>query len=314
MDEIMVPSTPWYESNLLWVPLSTGIGILLTVVAAMKHDLRWLLWIGGLCFSVAGWRIFAHFRSAAWRRTLTGISIVFVFGGLYWMGVWLRPTEENKQPTRTTSEQSTQTTPQSSAPPPAPSVSQSQPQTAEPTKPTKHHPKAAATPVEPKVPAPSQNNSGGINSQGSQNCPNGICIGGDNSGNPTVTNNFAPPQRRLTPDQHNGLASCLHRAAASSVFIAYAQHNFEAQTYSDDFVSALTEGGWTPKNYPVPYTEIRTGSGVQVQVANLENPPPMAIALAQCLLDSHIKTYRGVSSLVASGDVLLYVGVTEGSN
>lgn len=31
---------PGYESNLVWGPLALGAGILLSVVAAMKHDLR----------------------------------------------------------------------------------------------------------------------------------------------------------------------------------------------------------------------------------------------------------------------------------
>jgi hypothetical protein len=32
-------SSPWYESNVLW----GGIGIVCTVVVAMKHNLLWML-------------------------------------------------------------------------------------------------------------------------------------------------------------------------------------------------------------------------------------------------------------------------------
>jgi hypothetical protein len=35
--------TPWYESNLFFFGAGTTISVVLTVVAAIKHDLRWLL-------------------------------------------------------------------------------------------------------------------------------------------------------------------------------------------------------------------------------------------------------------------------------
>jgi len=36
-------AAPWYESNMVWGPVALASGIVLAVVAAMKHDLRWLL-------------------------------------------------------------------------------------------------------------------------------------------------------------------------------------------------------------------------------------------------------------------------------
>jgi hypothetical protein len=54
-----------------------------------------------------------------------------------------------------------------------------------------------STPVKPGV-VPSKPPSAVAPS--SQNCPNGVCIGGENSGTATV-NNFAPPERHLTPSQ-----------------------------------------------------------------------------------------------------------------
>ncbi len=47
------------ESNRLWVPLSLGFGIVFSVVAAMKHDSRGLLWLAAPCFIIAFWRILA---------------------------------------------------------------------------------------------------------------------------------------------------------------------------------------------------------------------------------------------------------------
>lgn len=40
--------TPWHESNVLWFGISTFAAILLTVVPALKSDLRWLLWVAWL--------------------------------------------------------------------------------------------------------------------------------------------------------------------------------------------------------------------------------------------------------------------------
>lgn len=41
-----ISQSPWYESNLLWVPLTTAFAIILTVAAAMiKGDFRFLLWL-----------------------------------------------------------------------------------------------------------------------------------------------------------------------------------------------------------------------------------------------------------------------------
>jgi hypothetical protein len=35
--------SPWYESAVFWNCISLGVSIVLTVVAAMFKDLRWLL-------------------------------------------------------------------------------------------------------------------------------------------------------------------------------------------------------------------------------------------------------------------------------
>jgi hypothetical protein len=48
--------SPWYETNLLWVPLTTALAIILFVVAAMmKGDLRFLLWVALALFIHPSW-------------------------------------------------------------------------------------------------------------------------------------------------------------------------------------------------------------------------------------------------------------------
>jgi hypothetical protein len=84
-------TTPWYETNLIWVPISIGLGTLPAVIAAMKHDLRWLLIISWICFVVAAW--VAARRTvpiASWLYTfIAGTVFAVSLGGL---NIWLRPT------------------------------------------------------------------------------------------------------------------------------------------------------------------------------------------------------------------------------
>jgi hypothetical protein len=86
-------SPPWYESNLFWGLVALGAGILLTVVAAMKHDLRWLLWLAWPCFVFASWTVIKRVKRVWVRRIAAGACIVVVGAGLYGMGIWLRITE-----------------------------------------------------------------------------------------------------------------------------------------------------------------------------------------------------------------------------
>ena len=86
-----LPHAPWFESNILWSPVTAGIGTLLTVVAAMKHDLRWLLIFAWVCFVVAAWVIAGRFRARWWITTVAAVGIGLAF---FWMNAWLRPSSE----------------------------------------------------------------------------------------------------------------------------------------------------------------------------------------------------------------------------
>ena len=79
---------PWYESNLFWGPLASAGGIILTVVAAMTHDLRWLLWFAWPCFGVAIWWLARRTRAVV---LVSVLGIVLTGAGLLWLNRWLQP-------------------------------------------------------------------------------------------------------------------------------------------------------------------------------------------------------------------------------
>lgn len=119
---------PWYESNLFWGPVPLGTGILLAVVAAMKHDLRWLLWFAAPCFIFASWTLAKRWLRG-WSLGMTVlVAGLLICGGMYWIDIWLgRPESsgQNKSSPDTTATVTNQAPPQvgvvpapSSAPPP----------------------------------------------------------------------------------------------------------------------------------------------------------------------------------------------------
>jgi len=94
---------PWYESNLLWGPLPVGVSVLLAVVTAMKHDVRWLLWFAAPCFILGFWTMVKH-RVRGWSLPGSVMIAGFViYMGVYWTNAWLGKSEikevESKAPT-----------------------------------------------------------------------------------------------------------------------------------------------------------------------------------------------------------------------
>jgi hypothetical protein len=144
-----------------------------------------------------------------------------------------------------------------------------------------------------------------------QDCPNGICIGGENSGTATV-NNFAPPQRTLTPARHQVLVSLLRQSGAFSLVVRHAQGDFEAQTYSDYLVSVLKEAGWTVNDNPGLLVETRQGQGVRILANDINNPPLGAVALQKCLKQVGIDAGgSSAPAIIGPKEFLLYVGVEK---
>ena len=92
-------------------------------------------------------------------------------------------------------------------PTPQKEVPATEPATKPPNASTKHksHARQSATGQQPATPRPNVR---------AQNCPNGVCIGGDNFGNPTV-NNFAPPVPKIIWSQST--VSPLPKAALPGV-------------------------------------------------------------------------------------------------
>jgi hypothetical protein len=144
------------------------------------------------------------------------------------------------------------------------------------------------------------------------NSPGSAVSVNQQGGTTAGTINYGPVQRRLTAAQRTALVTCLKTApAGSAIFLMFSQYNFEAQTFSDDFQSALVDGGWTGKPYPVPYTERRTGNGIQLQVADHNKPPHLADVLRSCLFAAQLKFYTTESELLSADEVMLYIGVQE---
>lgn len=87
-----VPPSPWYESNQLWFWFGTIIAIILTVVAAMKGDLRWLLWFAWFASIIPICIICKNIHASKYAQ-LGLFLILFGLGssGLYWLHSWLEP-------------------------------------------------------------------------------------------------------------------------------------------------------------------------------------------------------------------------------
>jgi hypothetical protein len=77
-------SNPWYESNLLW----GSVGIVITVIASSKHDLRWLFLIAWPCLGVPMWSLASRTRWV-WPAAVGGV--VLIGAGLLALGIWLKP-------------------------------------------------------------------------------------------------------------------------------------------------------------------------------------------------------------------------------
>lgn len=106
----------------------------------------------------------------------------------------------------------------------------------------------------------------------SQNCPNGICSGGDNLGTQTV-NNFTPPERHASPAQQqalNTLADSLP-ADAKRWFTVESVNDQECITYGDEIQRIFkakdkTDAGvvvWISAHPPLPRDVVVVVSGPQ---------------------------------------------------
>lgn len=86
---------PWYESTLLWGAFGAAVAIVLTVVAAMTKDLRWMLILAWPFFVLSLWAMVKNLPSQYPRRVLTIASSLIVAVSLYWLHVYLKPLEQH---------------------------------------------------------------------------------------------------------------------------------------------------------------------------------------------------------------------------
>lgn len=120
----------------------------------------------------------------------------------------------------------------------------------------------------------------------SQSCPNGICIGGNNSGNPTVNNTYSglqlPPQRMLSLSDFEALRDGLKQSAGSVRFI------YMREEETDRFVKQLAcafmqSGRWRISSDPIGFARLNPG-------ITLIDDPSSAFNTAKAALESaHIE-------------------------
>ena len=243
---------PWYESNLVWGPVSLGAGIVLAVIPAKtKHDLRWLLIFAWVCFWLAA---FFGSRQAKLPKlrlaTLTLVAAVAMAGVLLVVNHWLQMPEPAGQ-ARAESPQATSAPNQSLSATPSPLAA---PLTDEKVRPQAKSP-APAPKAPPTNPTPQQP---------AQNCPNGICIGGDNSGS-AIVNNYGPPKLALTEANQKLLVVALKPLSGMTIRIFVHNANDDLVTLRDQLVAAFRRDNIT--------LDPSSGEGMSF------GPPPPGVSL-----------------------------------
>jgi hypothetical protein len=95
-----------------------------------------------------------------------------------------------------------------------------------------------------------------------QNCPNGICIGGDNKGNATVNNfEIVPPPPRRLDDQELGKLTRIAAQHPFKILILYTQHDEEAYRLAKQIGNTLEAAGWTLSQPVTEAMMFREGGG-----------------------------------------------------
>lgn len=77
---------PWYERGPFWGFLSLAFAIVLTVVAAMQRDLRWLLFIAWPCFVIPFWLMCREIRRVSIKWISVSALSVCAAVGLFAIG------------------------------------------------------------------------------------------------------------------------------------------------------------------------------------------------------------------------------------
>jgi hypothetical protein len=86
------PNAPLYQSTALWGALEVAVAIVVTVLAAMIRDVRWLLWLAVPFLSFAAWEFASHFNVLRKSKLiLTFATGAVSIAALAWLYIALRP-------------------------------------------------------------------------------------------------------------------------------------------------------------------------------------------------------------------------------
>jgi hypothetical protein len=80
-----------HESNIVWGPIGIASSLVISVVAAMKQDLRWLFIFAWPLFAIGIWKLC---RQVPYRRLGNWIALLMTLAvglTLLWMNAWLSP-------------------------------------------------------------------------------------------------------------------------------------------------------------------------------------------------------------------------------
>jgi hypothetical protein len=237
---------PWYESNMIWGPLSVIVAIALTLVPALMHEFKWLLGIAWLVSLLPIWWL-AKRTSEARIVLILGVVLSAALFGAGFMAL-SRMMPSPSPTTATVAAGSSQ--PGQSTHPPEPKPEQPPVKSTVPHNPPRSKdlrqgaanrtspPSAAATQPQPPTT---------INS-----APNGIAISGGTVDHPMVLNQpnvqvLGPLSRHLTPAQKNALGdrsiadACGidHQTSHQQTVTVYWEPTVEAANFASEFVTAL---------------------------------------------------------------------------
>lgn len=95
---------PWYESTLLWGAFSAAAAIVITVVATMTKDLRWMLILAWPFFLATAWAGFKNLRSRRLQTILTSVLSLVIAVCLYGLAR-LHPSEPQKTESKSISKE-----------------------------------------------------------------------------------------------------------------------------------------------------------------------------------------------------------------
>ena len=289
-------ATPFYEKNSFWGFLSLAGAGMLTAAGLLlpaTEVARWLLILAWIVIAVPIWLAAREMR-IKWLAVTVG-ALVWIACGYGAGRIWSLRTQSPPV-----------TVERKPAPSPSPSVSP--PSAAEvaselakhlplPKEVQKEHEESVSTKDSVKVKV-KRSPTAPTSAAPTQNCPNGVCIGGDNSGSPTV-NNYAPPQRAIDSAQMAAFQTAVSPGKGLAISVYCYSTDKEGCTYGKYFFVAFRHAGWDVGLQEGMYFATPSDSEVYLTIQNQNTPPPgfdvvmdgiRAIGLPpRVLVDSNLK-------------------------